>query len=471
MGSGTTEARQITIGPQPGPQAALISCPCNEIFYGGSRGGGKSYGVLIDWICHQQRYSDKANGILFRRSYPELEDMMLKASGLFPSLGGKFYSSSKTWVFTSGARLKFRHLDRDSDADLYQGHEYNWMAQDEAGNWPSPAPLDKLRACLRSADGVKHRLILTGNPGGPGHNWLKKRYVDIGPPMELHRETGTDGSAWYKTFIPAKVYDNKILLKEDPGYIERLKQSGPPWLVRAWLEGDWDIVAGGALDDIWSRDVHVIQPFKIPDNWHVDRSFDWGSSAPFSVCWWAESNGEEVTLKSGDKKSFPRGTLFLIAEYYGWNGNPNEGCKMLAGDVAKKIIAYEKKIPIGGRVRPGPADNSIFTRDNGVCIADDMAKNGVKWTESNKAPGSRVQGLEQLRKLLTASTQQPMESPGLFIFNNCHQFIRTVPVLPRDERDNDDVDTKSEDHIYDAVRYKILRKKFVAGKSEIAGYY
>ena len=454
MGSVHTE--KIFIAPQPGPQAFLVSCPCDDILYGGARGGGKSYGILLDWAAHESRWKGLAKGILFRRTYPELEDMQSKALEIYPFIGGKYYAVSRTWVFPSGATLKMRYLDRDTDASNYQGHEYNWMAFDEAGNWPSPAPLDMLRACLRSASGVKHRLVHSCNPGGIGHNWVKGRYINPSPPMMPFKVDG-----FVRVFIPAKVTDNLRLMRNDPGYMDRLRQSGPDWLVRAWLEGDWDIVAGGAFDDVWRRDVHALRPFAIPSSWRIDRSFDWGSSKPFSVGWWAESDGTECLI-GGEKRFFPRGTLFRIAEYYGWNGKPDEGCKMLAVDVAREIKVIEARLFNGRAVKDGPADAAIYAVENGKSIANDMASAGVRWTVSDKRPGSRKTGLEALRKLLKASLQSPVEEPGLFIFDTCTHFIRTVPTLPRDQRDTDDVDSKAEDHVYDEVRYRIMTpKRFV----------
>src|SRR5262249_9623427 len=158
-------------------------------------------------------------------------------------------------------------------------------------------------------------------------------------------------------------------------------------------------------------------------SWKVDRSFDWGSSAPFSVLWWAESDG----TKAPNGKTYPPGTVFLIDEWYGWNGRPNEGSKMLAVEIARGIKGREKEMAYS--VRAGAADSSIFDAENGVSIADDMAKAGVTWVEADKSPGSRKIGWERLRQMLKAATKAPMEGPGLFIFDHCAQWIRTVPTL------------------------------------------
>lgn len=434
-------------------QARFLSCPANEVLYGGARGGGKSWATLLDWLRHEKHYGALAKGILFRRTLPELEDMQSKAETLFPSCGGTFKGQAKTWHFPSGAKLKLRYLERDSDADRYQGHDYNWIAFEEAGCWYNPKPLDKLKACLRSAEGVRHRLVLTANPGGVGHNWLKARFVDPVPAETIQKLEG----GWTRVYIPAKVTDNPALLKADPGYIERIKDAaGSPEMLKAWLEGSWDIVAGGMFDDVWDLGIHAIDPFDIPASWRIDRSFDWGSSKPFSVGFWAQSDGTEAVLRDGTRKAWPRGTMFRIAEIYGWNGQPNEGCKKLAVEVARDIDKMQKEVPWGGRVKPGPADNSIFDAENGVCIADDMAKLGIRWERSDKSPGSRKTGWEAMRRLFKACKQHPMEEPGMFVFNTCRQFLRTIPTLPRDANKTDDVDTHSEDHIADETRYRAL---------------
>jgi hypothetical protein len=258
-----------------------------------------------------------------------------------------------------------------------------------------------------------------------------------------------------RQFIPALLEDNPTLTAHDPNYELRLEGLGDPQLVRAMRLGDWDIVAGGMFDDLFSRDKHIVEPFEIPKSWYTDRSFDWGSSKPFAVLWWAESDGTEATMPDGTTKAWPRGTIFLINEWYGWNGRANEGSKMLAVEIAKGIKEREAEFKF--QVNPGPADNSIFDSENGMCIAVDMASKGVIWTRADKTPGSRKTGWEKLRKYLKAAHTSPMEEPGLFVFSNCTQWIRTVPVLPRDQNKPDDVDTDAEDHCGDASRYRLMR--------------
>lgn len=444
---------QIVYEAQPGtPQELMIACPYEDVFFGGARGGGKTFGMLGDWISHADLYGENARGIFLRRTYDELDEVQDWASRIFPHLGAEYRTQKRTWAWPNGATLKMRYLDRDEDADRYQGHSYTWLCFEELTNWPDPKPVDKLLATLRSAAGVPCYFRATGNPGGVGHNWVKARYIDPAPPWVPFTDPETD---MQRVFIPATLDDNPLLRLNDPDYWKRVEASagGNQELLKAWRHGIWDIVAGGMFDDVWDRNRHVIKPFKIPSSWHVDRSFDWGSSKPFSVGWWAESDG--TTAPNG--RTYPRGTLFRIAEWYGWNGRPNEGCKLLSTEVADGILAREKAM--GLTVKPGPADSSIFDVTDGPSIGQKMAERGVKWTEADKSPGSRKNGWERLRVMLKAVLTEdgmPMEEPGLFIFDNCANWIRTVPILPRDKVKTDDVNTKAEDHPADETRYKLM---------------
>ena len=468
---------EIGWAPQKGPQTALVQCPIEDVFYGGARGGGKTDGMLGDWLLYQHRYGGHARGIIFRRTYPELEEIEARAHFLYTMAGADWKSQKRTFIFPNGATLRLRHLDKDKHAAKYQGHSYSWMGTDELTHFPSPDPIDLLWATLRSPYGLPIRRVLTGNPGGPGHNWVKARYIDPAPPYTpfVTEQELPDGmvAAISRVFIPATLDDNPALTKNDPGYWQRvvMAASGKEWLLKAWRYGLWDIVAGGFFDDLWNRSVHILRPFPIPFTWRIDRSFDWGSSKPFSVGWWAESDGCEVGIPNPRKnesgqpdyftRTFPRGTLFRIHEWYGWDGEtPNKGTYLQDTEIAKGIVWREKTWKIRDRVRPGPADSAIFDADPGrQSIADVMKKHGAKFYPADKKPGSRKQGWEAMRRRLLAALEDPMESPGLFVFDTCRQFIRTVPVLQRDERDPDDVDTESEDHIADEARYRVMAPK------------
>ena len=237
--------------------------------------------------------------------------------------------------------------------------------------------------------------------------------------------------------------------------------------MKAWLEGSWDIVSGGIFGDVWLEEFNVLPAFRIPHSWFITRSFDWGSSAPFSVGWWAESDGSDIQTMDGSWKSTVRGDQFRIHEWYGWNGEPNTGLQMLDQDIAKGIIELELEWGIYGNVEVGPADSSIFDVESGESIADRMSEevrigdewyDGVEWIPADKRSGSRVVGWEAIRLMMRNAhppEKGPREKPGLFVFNNCDQFLRTVPNLPRDEKKIEDVDTRVEDHIGDETRYYI----------------
>jgi hypothetical protein len=452
-------AEQLHWGPQAGPQEALLSCPIEDIGFGGARGGGKTAGMLGDFLSHENEYGKHARGVFFRRTYGELEEVVRQADLLFIPLGWRKKGGPRvTYTAPSGATLKLRALQRDSDAGKYQGASYTWIGFDEATNWPLPDPLDELRACLRASEAkIRKRLITTANPGGVGHNWYKARYVDPSPPFVPFYDP--ELLTW-RVFIPSTLDNNPAMMENDPEYWKRVVASanGRQEIIKAWRYGQWDIVAGGMFDDVYRVKTHVITPFPIPHGWRIDRSFDWGSSKPFSVGWWAESDG--TTAPNG--KTYPRGTLFRIAEWYGWNGKPNQGLKMLAVDIAKGIKEFEAKMRanafISSVVLPGPADSSIFDVENGMCLEKDMRLAGVKWVRADKSPGSRKTGWEKLRARLMASRKFPMEDPGLFVFETCRNWIRCVPVLPRDPKDPDDVDTAAEDHSGDETRYRLLQK-------------
>lgn len=448
-----TRADSIAFAPNPGPQELLLNCALTvqDVFYGGRRGGGKTYGLLGDWIAHQTIWGSQATGVLFRKSYPEIEEVERLAGLIYPGLRAQWKASDRKWIFPGGAVLKLRYLERDSDADAYQGHSYTWMGFDELGNWASFDGIDKLWACLRSADGVFCVRRCTGNPGGPGHNLCKARYVDPAPPLTPF--AGEDGIT--RVYIPSGMSDNPKLMEADPTYPDRIKAAtaGNEALYRAWMHGDWDIVAGGMFDDLWhkNKDRIVLEPFEVPKSWKVYRAFDWGSSAPFSVGWWAVSDGTEAP----NGRHYPRGSLFRIAEWYGSTGKPNEGLKMLASEIGAGIKLREDQMGFNGDVRPGPADSAIYARENGMCIADDLHSAGVDFIPADKRPGTRKIRWQKMREMLAAHGPN-MERPVLCVFDRCRDFIRTVPVLPRDKKDPDDIATDAEDHAADEAAYMVL---------------
>ena len=244
---------------QPGSakHLALLNCKTYEIFFGGARGGGKTDGVLGEWLKHAQLYAHNAIGIMFRRTITQLLETMERSKQIYGPLGAVWHEQQKMWRFPNGARLRFAYLERDADAENYMGHSYTRVYVEEIGNFPRPEPILKLMATLRSGSGVPVGFRATGNPGGPGHQWVKARYIDPAPggwTVIRDRVTGLE-----RIYIPSRVTDNKYLGGD---YIQRLRGSGSETLVRAWLEGDWDAIEG-AFFDCWSQAI-VIPPFAVP---------------------------------------------------------------------------------------------------------------------------------------------------------------------------------------------------------------
>ena len=451
----------VVWAPQDGSQVLFITCPISECIYDGTRGPGKSDALLMDFAQEVGKgYGAAWRGILFRESYPQLSDIVSRSKKWFYQIfpDARFIQAGPegyTWKFATGEELLFRYMETPDDYWNYHGHEYPWIGWEELTNWPTLDCYHSMRACWRSSTpGIPRRMRGTTNPFGIGHHEVKAYIVDPAPPgVPIRNEEGL-----LRVRIHGHWSENKILLASDPDYVKNLASDRNENRRKAWLLGDWDIVAGGFFDDLWDRSKHVIRPFQIPRGWRVDRSFDWGSSKPFSVGWWAESDGTVATMADGKERHFPKGSLFRIQEWYGWTGHPNEGTKMLAVDVAKGVLQRDRELQALGvlHVNDGPADPSIYVVENGQSIADDMAKAGVTWTRGDNTPGSRKTRWERMRKYMAASLESRPEEPGIYVFDSCTQFIRTVPVLPRHKLKTDDIDTNAEDHVADESGYRIL---------------
>jgi hypothetical protein len=391
----------------------------------------------------------------------------------FPALLSPFIDSGHARInyskgkidFWNGAAIHLCHCQYEKDVFKYQGAEIHVLLIDELTHFT-----DKIYRFLRGRCRLggldlpkeyhgKFPVIINGaNPGGIGHNWVKKTFINNCKPMEIRQMSKADGGM-RRQYIPARLEDNPTLMENDPDYADRLEGLGNPALVRAMRKGDWNIVSGGMVDDLWDDKVHILKPFAIPPSWAIDRSMDWGSSKPFSIGYWATSDGTPVLLMDGKTRTFPRNTKIRIAEWYGCTANANEGLKLPAREVAREMKVREQAFEWGKRIKDGPADSSIFDTDNEISIADDFKKEGIKWLAADKRPGSRVNGANQIRTLLKAAVTNPKEEAGLYVFDCCRAFIDQIPVIPRDENKTDDVDTDAEDHIWDETRYQVARKQ------------
>lgn len=288
---------KVSWAPNPGVQEAFLACDVEDVFYGGARGGGKTDGLLGDFMGHAGRYGKFAHGILFRRTLNELEQVISRSREIYEPLGWKYGEQKHLWTAPNGATLRLAYLDNDADASKYQGHAYTWMAFDELPNWPSPKPIDLLWGSIRSADGVPCFRRSTGNPGGPGHAWVKKRYIDAGPFQihTFHPVKGREDITVRQVFIPSTLDDNPKLQENDPLYEARLAQAGGEALYKAWRFGDWSILAGQYFD-LWDPEVHGVVPglYKMEPWYPKWLSMDWGYHDDCATYWHRSDENKKI---------------------------------------------------------------------------------------------------------------------------------------------------------------------------------
>lgn len=462
-----------------------------EILYGGAAYGGKSHLLRVASIA----WSLQIPGLqtyLFRRVSEDLRRNHIEGPSsylvLMDELLGqkrvKFNESKMVFKFDNGSSIFLCHCQYEKHLSKYQGSEIHVLMIDELTHFTEmiytylrgrvrlggfKIPVKKVFTNEQGKDvyykDLFPRIICASNPGSTGHNFVKKTFIDFAPEGEIKQVSLQDGGM-KRQFIKSLLEDNEIGTKNDPMYEHRLMGMYSSHMVKALRYGDWDIVIGGMFDDVWDRSKHVIKSFKIPSSWYINRSFDWGSSKPFSVGWWAESDGSSYIDSNGREHQTVRGDIFRIKEWYGCTNRVNEGIRLLASEIAEGIRMREEEM--GLNVHDGPTDNSIFDEENGNCIADDMEGESISWTRSDKSPYSRKNGWQKIRSLLKGAGSK--EYPGLYIFENCVDFIRTVPILPRLSRDPDDIDTNTEDHIADETRYRLYAKDKSSEVHELIGY-
>lgn len=434
--------------PQPGFQHALALCPYAEILCGGARGGGKTDGILGKYALKEKRWGKHFNAIFFRKEMPQQDDLIERAKEIYVPTGAKWQEQKKTFWMPHGGRIRFRPLETIADAEKYQGQSISDAAVEEAGNYPLSDPIDRLFGCLRSPHGVPVQLLLSANPGGPGHHWIKQRFIDPAPlGMVPIVRALPNGKTHVAVYLPSKVGSNKILLAQDPDYVSRLYLVGSPELVKAWLEGDWNVIQGAYFPEF---DVakHVLKPFAIPDHWARIRAADWGSAKPFCVLWGAVSDG---TLPE-----IPRGAIVIYREWYGWNGKPNQGCQKTAPEVGQGIKHLEKDDKIVDAV----LDPAAFARDGGPSIAERMNANFRHADNSRVAKHGAMGGWDQVRERLKGYDDKPQ----VYFFSTCMHLIRTLPALQHDPHHAEDVDTNGEDHAADALRYLLMSRPMIREK-------
>ena len=446
--------------PQTGPQTALIDCPLPEVFFGGARGGGKTDGVLGKYAIKAGTYHKNFNALFCRRELPMLDDAIERSKEIFGPIRAQYNEQKKEWRFPGGGRLRFRPLERVQDADKYQGQNVTDACIEEAGLYPDSKPIDRLQGVLRSAHGVPTQLILTGNPGGAGQSWIKQRYIDPNPRgMSIIKRKLRNGAEHRYVFIPSRIADNKILLTNDPGYINRLHLVGSEQLVQAWLDGDWNAIEG-AFFDCWSKR-NIIDPIPVPKDWWRFRAGDWGFAKPFSIGWWAVV-GDDLRVRPG--LVLPRGCLVRYREWYGCKvDQPNTGLRLTAEEVAAGVKEREN----GDKVETGVMDPSAFAEDGGPSIAERMSNTGINFSRAdNKRVGieGALGGWDMMRSRIRGEDD---ERPMIACFSTCRESIRTIPSLQHDPDRLEDLDTEGEDHAADEWRYACMSRPWMPPVKEV----
>ena len=434
--------RELVFSPNPGPQTEFLAAPEKEVLYGGAAGGGKSYALLVDPL----RYADNGNlrGLLLRRTLGALAELIDQSRKLYPKAFPRahFRESKNLWVFPSGATLLMSYVDRDQDVTRYQGQAFSWIGVDELGHYPTPYVWDYLRSRLRTTDqSIETYMRASANPGGVGGWWIKKMFIDRNEPNKPFPAADIDSGEpllyppnhkkagqplFYRKFIPARLTDNPYLMAS--GEYEAMLLSLPEVERRRLLDGDWDVAEGAAFSE-FNRHRHVCDPFEIPSGWPRFRAADYGFSSPSCVLWGAVDHD---------------GNIWIYRELY--------ETRLTADDLADSIYAAEAFDP---PMYTSVLDKSCWNRVAGApSVAQTMIERGVRWLPSNS---DRMAGKLQIHKRLQFN--KDTEEPLLRIFSTCSNLIRTLPSLPLSRTNSEDVDTKAEDHAYDALRYMCMTRQ------------
>ena len=398
---------------EPNPrQIEFFRARARHIAYGGARGGGKSWAARKK-SCGLCLSYPQLRVLLVRRTLPELKENHLMP--LQQELHGiaQYRDADKSFTFPNGSRLKLGYCDSESDIYQYQGQEYDAIFMEEATHF-TEVQQQFLTTCNRSTRmDFTPRMYYTCNPGNVGHAWVKRLFID-----RDYRE-GENPDDYL--FIPAKVWDNKALMDANPEYVRTL-QALPPEMRRAHLNGDWNVFAGQYFS-LWDENIHVCEPFNIPDHWLRMRAIDYGFDR--LACLWAAAD--------------ENGNVYIYNEY----------CvsDRIISDAAHDILDRSS-----GREMCtfAPTDLSSRSRETGVPRTETFARNGLPLT---LVKNGRIPGWQNVLEWL-----KPINgTPRLRIFNNCRELIHCLPLLQHDEKNPEDCATEPHNitHAPDALRYML----------------
>lgn len=395
--------------PNPKQEEFLLS-KTRFTAYGGARGGGKSFVVRLKAKLMALRYAG-IRILIMRKTFPELrENHILPLMGELLGIA-TYKDSDKSFTFLNGSRLRFGYCDNDADVHQYQGQEYDVIFMDEATHF-TEFQFSTLTACIRGVNGFPKRMYLTCNPGGVGHAWVKRLFID--------RDYKPSENPDDYTFIQAKVTDNKVLMEQDPEYVKMLDNL-PDDLRRAWRDGDWDLFAGQYFTE-FKRDIHVVEPFPIPKEWRIYRTLDYGLD--MLACYWVAMD--------------ERGRAFVYKEAYRSDMIISKAAELINSMTTEQVKATF-----------APPDLWNRRQDTGKSVAQIFAEHGIMLT---KASNARVAGWLDVKEWLSPYGEG---EANLKFFSNCTNIIRCLPQLQHDDHDPSDVSTEPHEitHGPDAIRY------------------
>lgn len=451
-------------------QKMVLSCPYDELLYGGAAGAGKSWCLLFDYIAHSYRCETKfgypSSGVIFRRTFKEIGNLVKESKIMFKDLGWEFREKDFTWYGPGGSTLAMSYLDSYDDAIGHSGHEYDYEGFDEATLWAVPDMYDFMGSRLRSSKGLPTRQLLTTNPGGPGHVWVMKHFkIDeypmgmvpihsyfqkgkglIVPPSKTD-DNGNSRCEWdtlkkdelpkgivrkTRIFIPGRLKDNMYLY--DDGEYEAKLRTRPKHIQQMLLEGRWDVIEGAFFSE-WDPTVHVIRPFSIPKDWKRWFAMDWGTTSPYAGLWLAEA---------------PNGDIHVYGEIYGQGDGHNQGTRETAQEVARKILDIERLRQ--EYIRERYIDTAVFSNwGDQYTVGDQFARSGVAFSPVKKWKKEHsVNLLRQGLKVVNGMSR-------IKVHASCINLIRTLPAAPVDKNKPELYDQRAEVHAIDALIYALRR--------------
>ena len=487
-------------------QHLAVTSPADTTIVYGNRGGGKSISMLLHYARQLDAgYGHYYVGLILGIAWQSLDNIRSESEKLFGRLPGAYFFRAQQdsyWRFRAGEILMFRNCSEPEDYDnKVHGKSIAWLGIDEATVWQEPKVVDKALSTMRAGFNIKihnkdpknpiaplkAKVFIATNSTGKGRIWFRERHIDGTKLGHIQEKVTKVASRRKGKLIKKPITQTKVVLfssfVENPHYNDEMRArlyeycDLHPAYYDLWIRGKWDVMIGGAFQYVWKKEVHVVPRFSVPDGWYIDRSMDWGTNQPTAIVWWAESDGVTPVLMGDETRLFPKGSLFAIGELYTRSAeDKNRGTGEDPTEIAQMVKDYENDLLSGGYIvdfpEPGPADRTIARVQNkqSTSVKDQMAIEHLYWTDSDSSPGARINGLAlMLQRFKCALVRSDdlndirANKPGLYFCNNCVNIIRTVPVLNLDEKKLEDIATKpkQEDHLYDAIRYRVLCDKFV----------